>query len=55
MVRIGVLAIQGDFIEHQHALARLGVEARFDVLPIAPLDGGEELVGEPLEVSCLRH
>ena len=27
MARIGVLAIQGDFIEHRHALDRVGVES----------------------------
>ncbi|MBR61374.1 MAG: pyridoxal 5'-phosphate synthase glutaminase subunit PdxT [Dehalococcoidia bacterium] len=27
MVRVGVLAVQGDFIEHSHALKRVGVES----------------------------
>jgi 5'-phosphate synthase pdxT subunit len=40
-MRIGVLALQGDFAEHIHMLARLGVETREVRLPadLADLDG----------------
>ena len=27
MVRVGVLAVQGDFIEHSHALERVGLQS----------------------------
>jgi 5'-phosphate synthase pdxT subunit len=41
MIRIGVLALQGDFREHVTALQRLGVEAREVRLPndLAGVDG----------------
>ncbi len=42
-MRIGVLALQGDFIEHVHALRRLGVEAAEVRLP-AELDGLDGLI-----------
>ncbi len=40
-MNIGVLALQGDFIEHIHALRRIGVDAREVRLPgqLAELDG----------------
>ncbi|MCS7061871.1 MAG: pyridoxal 5'-phosphate synthase glutaminase subunit PdxT [Anaerolineae bacterium] len=40
-MRIGVLALQGDFIEHEHMLARLGIEAVEVRLPreLEGLDG----------------
>ena len=41
--RIGVLAIQGDFLEHQQALRRLGVEAPEVRLP-AQLDAVDGLI-----------
>ena len=43
MPRIGVLAIQGDFLEHKHVLARLGVDAPEIRLP-AELDGLDGLI-----------
>ena len=43
MVRIGVLAIQGDFIEHRHALDRVGVESCEVRLP-DQLDGVDGLI-----------
>ena len=43
MPRIGVLAIQGDFLEHQQALRRLGVEAPEVRLP-AQLDAVDGLI-----------
>ncbi len=42
-MRIGVLALQGDFIEHVHALRRLGVESAEVRLP-AELDGLDGLI-----------
>jgi 5'-phosphate synthase pdxT subunit len=41
--RIGVLAIQGDFLEHKHVLARLGVDAPEIRLP-TELDGLDGLI-----------
>ncbi len=43
MTTIGVLAVQGDFIEHQHALQRVGVEAPEVRLP-RQLDGIDGLI-----------
>ncbi|MHB8645815.1 MAG: pyridoxal 5'-phosphate synthase glutaminase subunit PdxT [Thermomicrobiales bacterium] len=43
MTTIGVLALQGAFIEHVHALERLGVEAREVRLP-GDLDGLDGLI-----------
>ena len=43
MPRIGVLAIQGDFLEHKHVLARLGVDAPEIRLP-GELDGLDGLI-----------
>ena len=43
MPRIGVLAIQGDFLEHKHVLARLGVDAPEIRLP-EDLDGLDGLI-----------
>ena len=43
MPRIGVLAIQGDFLEHKHVLARLGVDAPEIRLP-SELDGLDGLI-----------
>ena len=43
MVRIGVLAIQGDLIEHRHALDRVGVESCEVRLP-DQLDGVDGLI-----------
>jgi 5'-phosphate synthase pdxT subunit len=43
MPTIGVLAVQGDFIEHIHALQRLGVETREVRLP-EHLDGLDGLI-----------
>ncbi len=43
MPRIGVLAIQGDFLEHKHVLARLGVDAPEIRLP-EELDGLDGLI-----------
>jgi 5'-phosphate synthase pdxT subunit len=43
MTTIGVLALQGAFIEHVHALERLGVEAREVRLP-SDLDGLDGLI-----------
>ncbi len=43
MTRIGVLAIQGDFIEHRQALDRVGVESAEVRLP-AQLDGVDGLI-----------
>ena len=43
MARIGVLAIQGDFIEHRHALDRVGVESCEVRLP-DQLDGVDGLI-----------
>lgn len=43
MTTIGVLALQGAFIEHVHTLQRLGVEAREVRLP-ADLDGLDGLI-----------
>jgi 5'-phosphate synthase pdxT subunit len=43
MTTIGVLAVQGDFIEHQHALQRVGVEAPEVRLP-HQLDGIDGLI-----------
>jgi len=43
MTTIGVLALQGAFIEHVHALERLGVAAREGRLP-ADLDGLDGLI-----------
>lgn len=43
MTTIGVLALQGAFIEHVHALQRLGVEAREVRLP-TDLDGLDGLI-----------
>lgn len=43
MVRIGVLALQGAFIEHEQALARLGVESR-EVRQRKHLDGIDGLI-----------
>ena len=43
MPTIGVLAIQGDFLEHQEALCRIGVEAREIRLP-GELDGVDGLI-----------
>ena len=43
MPRIGVLAIQGDFLEHKHVLARLGVDAPEIRLP-TELDGLDGLI-----------
>jgi len=40
---IGVLAIQGDFLEHRHVLARLGVDAPEVRLP-SELDGLDGLI-----------
>lgn len=42
-MKIGVLALQGAFIEHVHVLGRLGVEAREVRLP-AELDGLDGLI-----------
>ncbi|HEY8477106.1 MAG TPA: pyridoxal 5'-phosphate synthase glutaminase subunit PdxT [Chloroflexota bacterium] len=42
-MRIGVLALQGDFLEHEVVLGRLGVETRQVRLP-ADLDGLDGLV-----------
>jgi 5'-phosphate synthase pdxT subunit len=42
-MRIGVLALQGAFIEHEHMLQRLGVEAREVRLP-RDLDGLDGLI-----------
>ena len=41
--KIGVLAIQGDFLEHRHVLARLGVDAPEIRLP-SELDGLDGLI-----------
>ena len=43
MPTIGVLAIQGDFLEHRHVLARLGVDAPEIRLP-SELDGLDGLI-----------
>ena len=43
MPTIGVLAIQGDFLEHQQALGRIGVEAPEIRLP-SELDGVDGLI-----------
>ena len=43
MPTIGVLAIQGDFLEHRHVLARLGVDAPEVRLP-SELDGLDGLI-----------
>ena len=43
MARIGVLSVQGDFIEHQQALERVGVDAPEVRLP-AQLDGIDGLI-----------
>ena len=43
MTRIGVLAIQGDFLEHRQALERVGVESTEVRLP-AQLDGVDGLI-----------
>jgi 5'-phosphate synthase pdxT subunit len=43
MTTIGVLAVQGDFIEHQHALERVGVDAPEVRLP-HQLDGIDGLI-----------
>jgi 5'-phosphate synthase pdxT subunit len=43
MTAIGVLAVQGDFIEHQHALERVGVDAPEVRLP-HQLDGIDGLI-----------
>ena len=42
-MRIGVLALQGDFIEHEQVLKRLGVETRQVRLP-KDLDGLDGLI-----------
>ena len=41
MVRVGVLAVQGDFTEHSHALERVGIEAVEIRLPeqLSDVDG----------------
>lgn len=43
MPKIGVLAIQGDFLEHRHVLGRLGVDAPEIRLP-SELDGLDGLI-----------
>ncbi len=42
-MRVGVLALQGDFIEHQHILAGLGAQVRQVRLP-AELEGLQALI-----------
>jgi 5'-phosphate synthase pdxT subunit len=56
-VRIGVLALQGDFAEHGQALARLGVEAVEVRLP-ADLQGADGLIipgGESTTIGLLAE
>ena len=52
--RVGVLAVQGDFLEHKHALGRLGVEALEVRLP-EQLEGLEGLIIPGGESTTMVH
>lgn len=53
MLKIGVLALQGDFIEHIHMLRKLGVEA-VEVRKASELDGLDGLIIPGGESTTIR-
>jgi 5'-phosphate synthase pdxT subunit len=53
MLKIGVLALQGDFIEHIHMLRKLGVEA-VEVRKASQLDGLDGLIIPGGESTTIR-